>query len=96
MSNKNYVNGKAREYRIMNGLRNKGYDIVIRSAGSHSNIDIVAIGKNKPILFIQSKPKSMGRKAKERLQSNNSWLDNEFQTKFIVISSLKEMSKDGY
>jgi len=40
--NKNYKNGVAREYRIMKKLEKEGW-FCIRSAGSHSPIDIIAI-----------------------------------------------------
>jgi len=40
--NKNYKNGAAREYRIMKKLEKEGW-FCIRSAGSHSPIDIIAI-----------------------------------------------------
>lgn len=53
----------------MNMLRDEGFDIVARSAGSHSALDIFAIDlKNKSIRFIQSKPKSMSGNAKNKLQ----------------------------
>jgi len=40
--NKNYKSGAAREYRIMKRLEEEGW-FCIRSAGSHSPIDIIAI-----------------------------------------------------
>jgi len=40
--NKNYKSGVAREYRIMKKLEKEGW-FCIRSAGSHSPIDIIAI-----------------------------------------------------
>jgi hypothetical protein len=43
MGNKQYVSGRAREYRIMEALRKEGFEIVARSAGSHSEVDVWAI-----------------------------------------------------
>ena len=43
MTNIMYRRGRAKEYRIMKKLREEGYQIVARSAGSHSPIDIWAI-----------------------------------------------------
>ena len=40
--NRNYKNGTAREYRIMKKLEKEGW-FCIRSAGSHSPIDIIAM-----------------------------------------------------
>ena len=43
MPNANYIKGRAREYKIMEELENEGYALVMRTAGSHSPVDIVAI-----------------------------------------------------
>jgi len=57
MPNKQYVKGRRKEYKICNQLKEQGWDIVQRTAGSHSPIDIIAIHLLKrEILFIQSKP----------------------------------------
>jgi len=51
-----YKQGARKEYKIVKELREAGYDIVQRTAGSHSPIDIIAINiKEKIILLIQSK-----------------------------------------
>jgi Holliday junction resolvase len=42
MPNKNYIRGRAFEYRVKKDLEDKGY-IVVRSAGSKSPFDLVAI-----------------------------------------------------
>jgi Archaeal holliday junction resolvase (hjc). len=44
--NKNYIKGRNKEYRIKRRLEKEGY-YVIRSAGSHSYFDLVAINKEK-------------------------------------------------
>jgi Holliday junction resolvase len=51
--NKNYNNGVRRERRIIKKLEKEGW-FYIRSAGSHSPIDIIAI-KSGQFRFIQSK-----------------------------------------
>jgi hypothetical protein len=42
MPNKNYINGRAHEYRVRNQWAAKGYT-ALRSAGSHSPYDVVAV-----------------------------------------------------
>ena len=61
MPNKNYINGRRREYQIMRTLELEGY-YCVRSAGSHSKIDITAFlirekkDENQPLIrAIQSK-----------------------------------------
>jgi len=82
----NYERGRNREYYIRNLLIKKGYDIVIRSAGSHSFADLIAINKKtKEILFIQVKPKKFSEKTKEKLFTENNWVNDEFICKFDVM-----------
>lgn len=80
MPNKNYVRGRRKEYRICDSLKKEGYDIVQRTAGSHSEIDIIAIDrKTQTIKFIQSKPKNFNANAiLERMY----WLNGAFNVKF--------------
>lgn len=86
MPNKQYVSGRRREYKLCNQLKKNGYNIVQRSAGSHSPIDIFAISHAKKIiLFIQSKPDSMSDKEKKDLEDKHFWLNGEFTCKFEVI-----------
>jgi Holliday junction resolvase len=85
MPNRNYNNGRAKEYRIIEDLRGKGYDITQRTAGSHSQIDVIAINKTtKEILLIQAKPKSLSDKKKEGIESEGDWLNGLFSVKFEV------------
>ena len=53
MANKNYVSGRRFEYTIKKALEKLGW-IAIRSAGSHSPFDIIAI-KGGRILLLQLK-----------------------------------------
>jgi hypothetical protein len=54
-----------------------GYDIVARTAGSHSPIDVIAI-KNcdtgLDICLVQCKPKSMSASKKQQLTESLRWL----------------------
>jgi Holliday junction resolvase len=85
MPNKNYVNGRAKEYRTMKRLRDEGYDIVVRTAGSHGAFDVVGIRSNTlEIKLIQCKPKSMSESAKAKIITEHYWLNNEFSVSFEV------------
>ena len=53
MANKNYVSGRRFEYTIKKALEKLGW-IAIRSAGSHSPFDIIAIKEGR-ILLLQLK-----------------------------------------
>ncbi len=56
MKNTNYRKGRYYEYFVCNKLREQGYFIVQRTAGSRSPFDIIAIDKkNKIIKLIQCK-----------------------------------------
>lgn len=69
----------------MERLRREAFDIVIRTAGSHSPIDVIGIrlGDNK-IVFIQSKPKKMSQAQRDKLEEQHGWLNDEFQGEFKV------------
>lgn len=43
MPNKNYLRGRRKEYKIMDELEKEGYPLVMRTAGSHSPVDVIAI-----------------------------------------------------
>jgi hypothetical protein len=43
MANSNYIKGRSREYKIKQELEKEGYPLVMRTAGSHSPVDIIAI-----------------------------------------------------
>jgi hypothetical protein len=53
MPNKNYIKGRRFEYEIRDNLKKAGY-FVIRSAGSHSPVDLIALNKDK-VLCLQLK-----------------------------------------
>ena len=83
--NISYRRGRNKEYRLMAKLREGGFDIVSRSAGSHSAIDIFGIRKiDKKIIFVQSKPKKFSKKANTRLKEKFNWLNNKFICNFEI------------
>jgi len=89
MTNKNYVSGRRKEYRIKKKLEKEGW-IVIRSAGSHSFADLIAIMRAKPfetmkVRFIQVKPKKMSQNALNRLQEAFKYLNQVAICSFEVI-----------
>ena len=56
MPNKNYKKGARKEYAICKDLREEGFDIVQRTAGSHSPVDIIAISTGRKLIkLVQSK-----------------------------------------
>lgn len=86
MPNKNYVKGRRKEYKLCKELISKGYDIVQRTAGSHSPIDIIAINKElKLISLIQSKPDDMAESSIIKLKDQYEWLNGSW----IVIFEVK-------
>lgn len=86
MPNKNYVKGRRKEYKVVNQLRKKGFDIVQRTAGSHSPIDIIAIDTlTNEILFVQCKPTTLSENKKSKILKDNNKLTNQYKCEFIVI-----------
>lgn len=85
MPNKNYVKGRAKEYKICKELRAAGYDIVQRTAGSHSPIDVIAINKkDRSILCVQAKPSNLPTSQVNKILKECEWLDGEFNIEFSV------------
>ena len=83
MPNKHYVKGRRKEYAIVNSLKDEGYIIAQRTAGSHSPIDVFAINKEKKLIkFIQAKPDDY--KLTNYLLKQWEWLNNEFKVEFEV------------
>jgi len=94
--NRNYLRGRSMEYRQMNRLKNDGYDIIIRSAGSHSKIDLLGIRKkDRRIKCIQCKPHSMSKNKADAIEDDLSWLNDEFVSEFEVVSTRKYKRKGG-
>ena len=86
MPNKNYISGRNKEYKIIKELKEKGFNIAQRSAGSHSPIDVFAIDiKKRKILFIQSKPDSMSKNKRKLIEEELKELNNNFYCEFKVV-----------
>lgn len=43
MPNHNYIRGRRREYEVIAKLKEEGYDLVVRTAGSRSPVDVIGI-----------------------------------------------------
>lgn len=95
MPNKNYVSGRNLEYRIKHYLESKGYT-VIRSAGSHTEIDIVALkaphgidtlpsSEFPPLLIIQAKGGILYPKEKRRLEVRLMRYEGIYAAKAFVL-----------
>ena len=80
-----YKKGRKKEYKICKELREEGFVIVQRTAGSHSPVDIIAIDKDKKLIkLIQAKPNSWREKQIKRLEIENRDLNGEFVVVFEV------------
>lgn len=83
MTNSNYRKGVRKEYKVCKSLRERaGYDIVQRSAGSHSPIDIWAINiAKRQILLIQCKPDGYSDSKYDKYKKI---LNGEFKVRFQI------------
>ena len=59
----NYARGRALEYRVRDILVGLDY-LVLRSAGSHSPVDLIAIDRDGGVLFVQCQRRKWIAKAK--------------------------------
>ena len=85
MPNKNYIKGRRKEYAIVKRLKEEGYDLAQRTAGSHSEVDIIAIRRrDKRIKLIQAKPNSYSDNATQKIIQKNAWMNDEFMVEFVV------------
>ena len=86
MPNKNYEKGRRKEYKICSLLKEKGFDIVQRTAGSHSPFDIIAIDlKKKEIKLVQCKPDNMNAHQQQKIRDDNKSLKGLFLVSFSVV-----------
>lgn len=81
--NKNYNNGRAKEYRLKKKFQKEGY-VVLRTAGSHGFADLIAI-KDSTVLFIQVKPKKFAESAIKKLCIENRWVNKIRSCEFVVM-----------
>ncbi len=83
--NRNYISGRAKEYRTKKKLERHGW-ICLRTAGSHGFADLVCVNKEEgTIKFIQCKPKRFSHKKKKMLEEEYKWLFQEWDAEFEVI-----------
>ena len=73
-------------------LKEEGFEIVQRSKGSHSPIDVFAINREKKLIkLIQSKRtlsetmSHIDEKQKEKIEKEFGWLNNIFRVEFVVM-----------
>lgn len=86
MGNSNYIKGRKKEYKIVKAFKDKGFDIVQRSAGSHSPIDIFCICKRtKEIVFIQSKPDDWPESKIRTIKKELDYLNGVWKISFLVL-----------
>jgi Holliday junction resolvase len=85
MPNKNYIKGRRKEYALKKLYEAKGW-IVIRSAGSHSFADLIAIEPyEKVIRFIQVKPNKVCPSVIKDLNGKWGWINmSHFKGEFVV------------
>ena len=82
MPNEHYTKGRRKEYTVAEKLIKAGYDIVQRSAGSHSPVDVWAVSmKKKKILLIQCKPENFSGKNE---YEEWAWLNDKFDVEFEI------------
>jgi Holliday junction resolvase len=87
-----YSKGRRKEYYIIELLKKEGYDIVQRTAGSHSIMDIVGIDTvNKRIKIIQSKRtinqdmNYINPEMKEKIEKKLNYLKGFYTVDFEVM-----------
>ena len=85
LPNRNYVRGRDFEYKIVNRLKAEGFSIAVRSAGSHSPIDIWAVNfQKRKIKLVQCKS-GISKKAEIRKA-----------LQFLKAGFTEESNKNGY
>jgi len=86
MPNKSYRKGYRKENKIQNQLKDEGWDVAQRTAGSHSCVDVFAIRKlDNKILLVQAKPNDLSDSARDKLLKENDWLNGKFDVEFVVL-----------
>ena len=86
LGNKNYRKGRRKEYKICEELKKQGFDLVQRTAGSRSPIDIIAIDTGtRRILLIQSKPDNFATSKEIKLYEENKKFNGAFIVEFKVL-----------
>ncbi len=82
MPNRNYEKGRRKEYKLCKELRDLGYDIVVRTAGSHSPFDIIAVDRySKIITLVQAKADQENH---DKILKELDWLNGTWTVEFEV------------
>ena len=85
MPNSKYIKGREKEYKIVKYLKNEGYDIAQRTAGSRGVFDVIGISlKNKKINFVQSKSDNISEKQEDKILMDNHLLNGKFNVEFMI------------
>ncbi len=63
----NYISGRNAEYTIKNLLISKGYKYILRSAGSHTPIDLLAADGKKKLAIQVKRRKYISKEEKDML-----------------------------
>jgi Holliday junction resolvase len=85
MTNKHYIKGRKKEYDIIKELKDEGFTIAQRSAGSHSPIDVWAVNPlTKVIKLVQCKPDNFSESQKNEIYEELGWLNNIFRVEFEI------------
>ena len=85
MPNKNYQKGRRKEYKICKELKDEGFEISQRTAGSHSPFDVIAVNKvTKVIKLIQAKPDNFSQSEENKILQEWGWLTNVFRVEFEI------------
>lgn len=86
MPNKNYLKGIRKERAIVKRLKGEGFDIAVRTAGSHSPIDVFGINKKgRVITFIQSKPDDYPKSQAKKIHDELDYINGEWIVTFELI-----------
>ena len=86
MANKFYLKGKRKEHKTCKKLKEQGFDIAQRTAGSHSPFDVIAIKfSTSEIRLIQCKPDTLNSHQAQKIRNENINLNGLFNVSFSVI-----------
>jgi hypothetical protein len=86
MPNKRYLKGVRKERKIIKELKEKGFEIAARTAGSHSPIDVFGINRSERIIrFIQSKPDDYPESQANKIRDELNYINGSWYVIFEVI-----------
>lgn len=81
-----YKRGRDKEYRTVGKLREQGYEIAQRSAGSHSPIDIWAVNRTRRLItLVQCKGVLASENKLEKLRKELDWLNGKWEVEVKVM-----------